>query len=41
MTLLIGRFELDLHIGGLYLKVPRLFELAWNGNGFYCNRAAA
>ncbi len=30
--------ELECYIGGLYLRIPSVFELAWNRTGFYFNR---
>ncbi|MBW6391812.1 hypothetical protein [Billgrantia antri] len=38
MSIKIGGFELALHFGDVYLRVPRWFDLAWNSTGFYVSR---
>lgn len=36
--LVIGGFVMDLFLQDVYLRVPRLGELAWNPTGFYVDR---
>lgn len=38
MTIKLGGFELALYLGDFYLRIPRLFECAWNQLGFCANR---
>lgn len=37
----IGKARLCLSIGGVYVRVPRCFELAWNSSGFYFGKDGA
>lgn len=40
MGVTVGGFVADLFAGDVYLKVPKLGELAWNCTGFHIDRAA-
>ncbi len=39
MGLAVGGFVVEVFLGDIYLKVPRVGELAWNSVGFFVDRA--
>ncbi len=36
----VGGLAVEAFVGELYLRLPKIGELAWNGTGLYCNRIA-